>query len=35
MWALQSNVKGATTGFPLRIEAEKVETRESEFNASE
>lgn len=30
---LKSNVKGVVSGFPLKIEADKVDVRESEFNA--
>jgi hypothetical protein len=30
---LKSNVKGVINGFPLRIEAEKVEVKETEFNS--
>jgi len=27
------NIKGVTNGFPLKIEAERVEVKESEFDA--
>eukprot|EP00614_Pseudopedinella_elastica_P005089 CAMPEP_0172594722 /NCGR_PEP_ID=MMETSP1068-20121228/14187_1 /TAXON_ID=35684 /ORGANISM="Pseudopedinella elastica, Strain CCMP716" /LENGTH=117 /DNA_ID=CAMNT_0013392903 /DNA_START=57 /DNA_END=410 /DNA_ORIENTATION=- len=30
---LVSNIKGVTNGYPLKIEADQVETRESEFDA--
>ena len=30
---LKSNIKGVVNGFPLRIEADKVEVKETEFNA--
>jgi hypothetical protein len=30
---LKSNIKGVSNGFPLRIEAEKVEVKETEFNS--
>lgn len=30
---LKSNIKGVLNGFPLRIEADKVEVKETEFNA--
>ena len=30
---LKSNVKGVVEGFPLKIEGDKVDVRESEFNA--
>lgn len=29
---LKSNIKGVVNGFPLRIEADKVEVKETEFN---
>lgn len=30
---LKSNIKGVVNGFPLRIEGDKVDVRESEFSA--
>jgi hypothetical protein len=32
---MQSNMKGVTKGYPLRIEPDKVEVKETEFNAGE